>query len=233
MRRQKSFKDKYQLSKRGGSSGGGGGGSETPQATAKSVDWKTIAKQATYDEQVDPAFVNLVNEHLEQRLKDWGEKMAPLLADGKYENIWITKGGGGTDSMLAGAVPGSSHLIFNAKNASTKVWEEHRKYSEDYAKKPGNKDKLPWGAEVHIPKSKVVQFVIDHELGHIVHYGIGKKQQNKFAQVVKQSYKDGWRPVSAYSKTNKQEEFAEIFAIHANGRRDLLAPKINQFLDNL
>ncbi len=242
MRQRKLWKDKYQLTKRGGSSGGGrGGGSAAidnavaPKTATQAAEWaaKNITKQAIYDEQVDPVFVNLVNEHLQQRLKDWGDKMAPMLVEGKYDSIRITKGGDGTDGMLAAMIPDTSQFIFNARNASTKIWEEHRKYSQDYANKLGNKDKLPWGAEVHVPKSKVVQFVIDHELGHIVHYGIGKKQQNKFAQAVKQSYKSGWRPVSAYSKTSKSEEFAEIFAIHAGGKRNLLTPEINQFLDNL
>jgi hypothetical protein len=227
----------------GKSSGaGGGGGSGTATASSGLDDAQRFAEDnlalSVYinrDDNVDPRIMNEVNDHIQQRLRQWEKQLSPMTINGKLESIEVLNSSqlSGFEGAFAAVGTNTSALYIDSRSLNRKSINESHQASKDFANAPGNTDRLPFVGVSHFNKRHAAKYYIDHELGHVVHFGMNSTSKSRFDRLVTAAEKKGWKPVSHYSKSDRDERFAEIFAVHAGGRKDLLPDSVNKFLDDL
>jgi hypothetical protein len=174
--------------------------------------------------EMSPEVSSKVLAHLEKRLPQLAHLPMFKANDGKIAQLHARP----TDSIMV-VNEKSTELTINSQYATKADWDT----LHDAIQSKKDKTGISHSVEVHFDKDQAMTVTLDHELGHIVHNGYSEAQAARWDAIVKEARESGntkWETAQTY---NNSETHSECFALHLNGRSDLLTPQMTEFFNDM
>lgn len=168
--------------------------------------------------------VNAINARLAERLPEVAH--LSKFEDGKLRAI-LTQKTRGTWHMAMNQ--DTAILGINTKYNTLDKWGEMWDADIDYQARFG----IPFSSKKYFAREDAIKITLDHEIGHSVQWSLNAEQKKAWAKATRDARRSGWQRPTGYAAHDKQEEFAEYFALYVNGRRDLMTPDMATFFDDV
>jgi SPP1 gp7 family putative phage head morphogenesis protein len=182
---------------------------------------KNIAEKVSV-KNIEPQIFKSINQRIKYNLELEGNYFPSKLSSIKTVN---------TEENVMEMIAEKDQLkigLMRSQKAIDDTWE----YNKAFFKRTGR----PWGADYWVGEAKSVDFIVDHELGHLLMNKIYLKNVDLMAAW--ETIYDGMskKQIKAISETateNINEFFAETYALYLHGKKKILPKSVIEFFDNL
>jgi len=208
----------------------------TPATSIKMAEREILSNVANHVEIGKGANLGVVNEVtkcLYERLNQYphlftkGPDGSPKLMTLKFGN---THGAGAQNVWGTTQINISTGKNFNTLDKWKGLVSENKYYAEH-----SGSGKM-WTSNGYVSPEDSLKSSVDHEIGHIAHYYMTSDEGSAWVKAVRAATSDldkTWKCPTAYALKNGKELFAEMFALHVNGRSDLVHPEMNKVIDSI
>ena len=171
---------------------------------------------------IEPSVLGIINNRLKYNLRlennYYPKKLTMIKTVNSTENIMEMK----TDKEAL------EIGLFRTEKAIAKEWKNNKAFYKRY--------KRPWGAEYWVGEEKALEFVVDHEAGHLLMDEIFQKNvvmMEKFTDLFENVTKKQMRKISETATMDMNEFFAECYGLYINGKKTRVPESVIKFLDEL